>query len=498
MTEAAMTEAAMTEAAMTGSPPSVRRCALAGLAGALALAVAATGVGDLPATHALGDWARLFWPAGRPWPAMALAYLGLTLLVGAWWWLRAAVRDRPDGVSAVLRTTVLWSAPLLLAPPLQSRDLYSYLAQGVMFRQGIDPYRHGPAALGGPLAANVSPIWQHAAAPYGPLFLVVAAAVTALTAGHIVLAVIAMRLAMTAALAGAAACTVSLARRFGVDPADALWLAIANPLTLVHVVSGAHNDILIVALMAAGVLLAVRDRSLAAAVVIGLAILVKWPAGLALPVVVPAMARRLHGRWTTARAALAVGAVAGGTVLAVTWLMGSWYGWVAALSDTAKVRNGLSLTTDAGVVLDAGLRLLGVHDWSTVPVLRAAGLLAAVLLIPVLLLRYRGRPVYALGLALGALVVLGPVVHPWYLLWAIVPLAASARDGRLRAVLAWGSIGLVLYPMPWGEGFTTDLPLGALGVVGGIALLVLARRRPRGHDRSTGSGPVGLPEAAEV
>lgn len=471
--------------------PSALRCALIGLVGAIALAVAATGVGDLPATGALGNWPRLWWSPGRPWPATALAYFGLVVLGGAWWRLRAVVRGRPEGLRTVLRTASVWAVPLLLAPPLQSRDLYSYLAQGVMFREGVDPYRNGPAALGGPLAADVSPIWQHAPAPYGPVFLVVAAAVTALTASHIVLAVIGMRLAMAAALAGTAACTVALARRFRVDPADAVWLAVANPLTLVHIVSGAHNDVLIVFLMAAGVLLAVRDRPLAAAVVVGLAILVKAPAGLALLVVVPAMARRLRGRWTMPRAALAVGAACGATVLAVTWLMGTWYGWVAALSDTAKVRNGLSATTDAGVVLDWLLGSFGVHGWSSVPVLRAAGLVTAVILIPVLLLRHRGRPLYALGLILTGLVLLGPVVHPWYLLWGLVPLAAATGEERIRVAAAWGSLGLVVYPMPWGEGFTPDLPLAGIGVAVAFALLLAAM--PGWRRRA--SGPAGVAAA---
>ena len=37
-----------------------------------------------------------------------------------------------------------------------------------------------------------------------------------------------------------------------------------------------------------------------------------------------------------------------------------------------------------------------------------------------------------LGVALGATVLLFPVVQPWYLLWAIIPLAAWATRPRFR------------------------------------------------------------------
>ena len=47
-------------------------------------------------------------------------------------------------------------------------------------------------------------------------------------------------------------------------------------------------------------------------------------------------------------------------------------------------------------------------------------------------LRGRLHPVGGLGVALGATVLLFPVVQPWYLLWAIIPLAAWATRPRFR------------------------------------------------------------------
>jgi hypothetical protein len=58
--------------------------------------------------------------------------------------------------------------------------------------------------------------------------------------------------------------------------------------------------------------------------------------------------------------------------------------------------------------------------------------------------------VRALGLSLLAHVVLGPVVQPWYLLWALVPLAAVAGE-RLAVGLAVSSAVLCLLILPGGR-----------------------------------------------
>ena len=50
----------------------------------------------------------------------------------------------------------------------------------------------------------------------------------------------------------------------------------------------------------------------------------------------------------------------------------------------------------------------------------------------VAVLKGRLHPVGALGVSLGALVLLFPVVQPWYLLWAVIPLAAWATTRAFR------------------------------------------------------------------
>jgi alpha-1,6-mannosyltransferase len=69
-----------------------------------------------------------------------------------------------------------------------------------------------------------------------------------------------------------------------------------------------------------------------------------------------------------------------------------------------------------------------------------------VMVIWLLLAVFRGRlhPIGGLGVALGITVLLFPVVQPWYLLWAIIPLAAWAtRTGfRVAAIVITLVVGI--------------------------------------------------------
>src|SRR5258705_75325 len=113
------------------------------------------------------------------------------------------------------------------------------------------------AAVGGPLAVEVPGAWQHAPAPYGPVFLATASSVTEVTSMRIVAGVLAMRLLALLAVGAIVVLLPRLARACGTDPDRALWLAVLNPLVLLHLISGAHNDALMLALLVAGLALAV-------------------------------------------------------------------------------------------------------------------------------------------------------------------------------------------------------------------------------------------------
>ncbi|MER7518528.1 polyprenol phosphomannose-dependent alpha 1,6 mannosyltransferase MptB [Streptomyces sp. NPDC126499] len=444
-------------------------CRWLGAAGSLAVAVGGWAAGTLPVRGGWGLWER--HGPGVTVAGAVLAYLGLTLLLAAWWqYGRLLVAGTGAGAGeerGVLVTLGWWAAPLLLAPPLHSADVYSYIAQGAMVLEGHDVYGAGPSVLapgdlGHDAAASVGGHWTDTPAPYGPVFLVLAQAVVKLTGGAVVPAVLGMRLLAVVALglivwavrglAGAGGGDLAEGDRAGggwaaggrravSDRAGALWLAALNPLLLLHVVGGLHNDGLMIGLMLAGVLLAVRDRWVLGSAVIGMAAMVKSPAAVALLFVGIMLARRWGGGVRgLLRGLVLPGAVAAAVATGATLLAGTGFGWLRTQSVAGTIHTALSVTSDLGL----GLGLLVADDPEPVKALvQKLGLLAALALIAFLARRSwqdRLSPVLALGLSLLGLVALSPMVQPWYLLWGVATLAAAGAWhtswGRLLAVLS--------------------------------------------------------------
>jgi hypothetical protein len=454
-----------------------------GLAGAVVIAAGGQLAGVAPAHGPMPLVAGIEQLHAATVSATAMVYVGLTLLVVSWWNLGALVRH-PDGpsVGELMRTGVCWAMPFALTAPIFSGDVYSYLAQGAMTVSGMDPYKLGPDALGGQLAANVPAIWQHTTTPYGPVFLDLTAAVSRLTSHNTVSGIVGMRILALGGVGLIAWSVPRLARACRVDPAVAVWLGVINPLILLHLVADAHNDALMLGLMTVGLVLALRGRLWLGVVMITLAGLVKAPGAVALAFVVPIWAGQLSGRVKWLGAACATVLTAAATTAAVTALSGTGYGWVRALNTPTLAHTWMSVTTDLGDLSGQAL-----HWWGQVTVDQTrqafwlAGLMAAAALF-VLLVRRSGQigAVAALGLCLSALVVLGPVVHPWYLLWGLIPLAAAGSH-RIRRVVAVLSVVIVLLVLP--GGVTPGLPvlLGAsIGIC--VALLTLStlgyHRRP--------------------
>jgi len=442
-------------------PVDLRRCQALGLAGSAFLALGGETAGALPA-------ADLFAPASAQ-AALGLVgvYFGVVLLIAAWALLGTVVRGpEPPTPRSLLLVLAVWAAPLLLAPPLFSRDVYSYLAQGAMVDAHIDVYAHGPAQLGGPLADEVAPVWQQSTTPYGPVFLAVASALSALTRGEIPAGLLGMRLVALLGVALMAAALPRLARHSGADPAAALWLGALNPLVLLHLIAGAHNDAIMLGLLGVG-LVAARGRwPVLGVVLITLAALVKAPAALGLLAVIALRGRRglVPSVLTTAFGALATTAV-------VTAVTGTGYGWIAALKTPVSPQNW-SLTSLLGRAtgtllekLGSGLAPLALPAWHT------AGLVLTVLIVLFIWLRLRPGPIYALGLSLAAVAVFGPAIRPWYALWGLFLIAAAAPSGSVRHRLAAASGVLALAVLP--SGYAPDAQQVVLAVSGGLLALVV-------------------------
>ncbi|MBB5867940.1 hypothetical protein F4553_001319 [Allocatelliglobosispora scoriae] len=435
----------------------------------------------------IGSWSAGAVPAATPGSAIALlrhpdaglvaVYFGVILLLGAW--IRLG-RDLAAGARVTLHGTVVtfgwWAAPLLAGPAMFSRDVYSYLAQGATVLAGADVYTAGVAGLGGPLAAEVPAMWLHSPPPYGPLAIGLSVIVAAVTGKQVMLGVLGMRLVALLGVGLLLRFLPELARHCGVSPVGAVWLAVLNPLALLHLVGGAHNDAVMLGLLVAGLTLALRGGHpvLAPALITG-AGLVKVPALAGLLVCVW-LWRKLPTRGEQAWTALRTAAVVATTTLGVTALVGTGFGWIGLLGSPVSAQSW-SLSSAVGRLARNVLTATGsAYAASAIPATRWLFLALFVVSIAALwLLRHWLGPVLAIGLGLGAFALLGPVTRPWYALWGVVIVAAASAHPVLRWWCAGISAGLALLVLPSGFGPDgTQLRLAAGGVALATALFAAA------------------------
>jgi alpha-1,6-mannosyltransferase len=420
--------------------------AVAGLTGAVLVAAGGLVTSVVPASSWIGAIGLRASMPGRM-AGLAVVVAGLGLMVRAWLAIGRSLLADPIGWRhRVNRIAALWSAPLLLGPPLFSRDAWSYAAQGAMVAEGFDPYAAGPGVLSGRIVEAVDPMWLWTPAPYGPIPLWyggLAARVTLdpylLMLAHRLLAVLGLWLIAISVPRIAAACRA--------NPSVTAWLVVANPLTIAHGVGAAHNDLLMIGLACYAVTHASAGRWGTAAVLAGTAAAVKLPGGLVV-IAIAAVMSPLAARVRTRVASLVIaGTVALVSLATIGELTGVGSGWAGALGVPGRVRSPFSIANLAGLGTSGLLEWLGLegpagHAFAAV---RLAGIVAALGLVAVLAVRSSvHHAVRGTGIALLAVVLLGPTAHDWYFLWCL-PFLAAARPGRrLTTVLVGVSVILTI------------------------------------------------------
>jgi len=374
-----------------------------------------------------------------------LVYLGIALMLGAWYeTLRATRASSHMQLSRLALLLVVWAAPVLLAPPLFSRDVYSYAAQGEMVTRGLNPYLHGPSALGGGSFLNlVDPLWRHAAAPYGPAWERLSGWVVQLSGHDVLGAVLGFRLIAVVGVSLLAWAVPALARSIGRDGSLAFVLAVLNPLVLLVLLGGSHNDALMLGLLVAGCAFASRHHVLSGLLLCALAAEVKIPALISATFIGWTWAGSgSTPRHRVSRTGLAVLFTLGVMVL-IGALSGLGWRWTGAVFGAGTVVSWLDPATAVGLLLAHAASAFGYHGGSSgfVQSTRDIGLAAAVVISIRLLARSdRFGPIEALGWSLLAFVLLGPIVWPWYETWSFVFLAMVAKRWVLRLVIILSTI----------------------------------------------------------
>jgi len=313
----------------------------------------------------------------------------------------------------VLVGAVLVRVILVGSPPLLSDDLFRYLWEGHAVLAGHDPLYTSPSelmALDPALAPEIGPQVNHPELPsvYPPLAM-----------GWFALLVALGGTVAVAQLATTVADVVTVWALHRLDARGA-WLYALLPLPVVESAVGAHIDVPAATLATLGLVALRREGHRW-----GWAWLVAGALTKLFPLVLlPTAWRRLRGsaRWLAPVTAIAVSAL-----LLLPFLRLAWPAGVVAYG-TRWSFNGL-LHLPLSYVLGAGARPL------LVLVGGAVGLAVAL----------RARHVASAWAVMGVtFVAITPTMHPWYLLWALIPtLALGRREVAAAAVFVPVSYGVL-------------------------------------------------------
>jgi alpha-1,6-mannosyltransferase len=172
---------------------------------------------------------------------------------------------------------------------------------------------------------------------------------------------------------------------------------------------------------------------------------------------------------------LAIAGLLTAAVLGVcTYISGLGVGWVRELNTPGTVRSWAAPATGLGMGIAALGRGLGIDVSTTwaISVTRTIGLVIAGALVVWLLFNAdRIGWLKALGYSFLAIVVLGPVVQPWYLTWGLLLLAIVAT-GRLRAWVIGLSVVSPFVGLPGGHKLLSAI-VSAPMVETGVVILML-------------------------
>lgn len=347
--------------------------------------------------------------------------LGCWILFRAWLRLGQQLAGWPEGSLQVVRKAVwAWSAPMLLALPIFSRDVFAYIGQGRLVAAGQDPYVDGISTLNNWFQLGADITWAEDETPYGPLYLNVEYWVNQLVGSSPDASVLLYRLV---AFLGVILCLIyvpKIAALHKVSGAKAAWISVANPLFLISFVASAHNDSLMVGLALAGTYYAATRRGVLGVVLIAASIGVKPITIVLLPFIglLWAGPKASWGRkiryWVYTVVLVAV------IMAIIGWANGYGFGWLKVMLGTGTGAVTFAPLGAINMVLSGALATIGLPaDW-LLPILKLIGRLASVGL--VLLLIFKGKSthlVQRMALAFSALVVLSPIIQPWYILWLL-------------------------------------------------------------------------------
>jgi hypothetical protein len=385
-------------------------------------------------------------------PAFAFPLLTLTgvaLLVLAWWLMRPRAGHATTDARVVLG---LWAIPLALSPLVLSFDAYGYADLGWTLSHGLDPYTTGLRTTGSPYVPGVAWFLQGVRWAYPGPGIAVNGLAASLTGFDPYWGVVAQRLPAWGGVALMAHSLPRIAAATRVSRDTALWFGLLNPVVVLHLLGGAHNDALMTGLGLLAVAVAVAPhgshsaRFVLASAVLGVAVAIKPQVGLLAVAVAGAPIRAQLAQapfWPRTRLLAARTAVSAGivvvAVVGISFAFGTGIGWLGQLGHLDLLVTISPTEVVSTIASHVGVDLGAARAAASVVFASAAllGLLALFLL--------RAADPLAVAAWGSVFVVLGaPALHPWY---TVLPLALLALLPLNRRALFYASVVVVAYPV---------------------------------------------------
>jgi alpha-1,6-mannosyltransferase len=378
---------------------------------------------------------------------VAMIAAGVAFLLVLWAAERGEVSTR-----TIVWMAVAYHVVVLMLPLLLSRDVFSYAFYGrILSRYGQNPYVSTPADFpANDISRFVWDGWRDTPSVYGPVFVWLAAAITAVFRG-LVDVIEAFRAVAIAASLGSLWFVVRLVGR--VRPQRQAYAAAMiglNPIVLFHTVGGGHVDVLVMLAVAAAIYFVATQRELPATVALTVGALVKISAAVPLVLLIAYVVTRAEPsrRWKVAAAhictVMGIGFIAvvpfmqrSNPTLGMVELVqhGSWIA-PPALVERIFEAAGTMVAGDLGATAGIVLARLGMF----------AALAAGLFTILRQVMRHaKEGSVSFLAAAWGwsflLMMLFSPTLFPWYFAW-ILPVA-WALPRVPRRTLEFSFIALV-------------------------------------------------------
>jgi alpha-1,6-mannosyltransferase len=391
--------------------------------------------------------------------------------------------------------------------PVNAIDLFLYTVRSrLLTGHGVNPLTALPMDYpGDPLMRFASREWADDVSPYGPLWNLIAAPVTAISGDRILPALIGFKtLAVASVLATGWVIARAVAATRPEEATTAALIFLWNPLVLWEGIGNGHNDVVMTLPLLLALLAWTRrhDRWVVPWLVV--AALIKYVTVLLLPLAAVALWRRTEGRAARRQLILWSGAL---TMIAAVIAFFPFYNLQAVRESVANQGN-IFLTSPAALVVGELRDRYAVDDlkhWCRV-IGQSTLLLAVIGLMLWLWKRPDRLPRAAFEAIYLFLLVATWNFRGWYLVWPVAVAALLPWGWPSWRIISWTAGALAGYGLFiwgwewWGTDFLTVQKAGVALMTGPTVLLSLtelviearARGRDRGEENAT-PDELGLP-----